>query len=684
MLFSFPLYASVYAVAAILTIFSAAAVIWRRASPGSFPFALSLLSLTIWSFASIFEAGALTPQGKLIASIGQYIGITTLTPFWLYFCAEYGGFTKVFNKPYRYLIWIIPLVTMILAVTNDYHGLIWKDIVIPVGSPDNIAVYYHGVFFYFFVGYTYAGLLLGTYWLVRHLSTFHEKKRLQVTVIISSLAIGWIANVLYQIGLTPIRGLDLTPISFVFIALVLTWFIYRGQLFDLLPIARSILVDNMSDGVIVLDNDSRVVDFNQAAIDITDYHGKNPVGDTIWDMYEDYLPQISHLRNKTDLQVELEMPTDPPRYLDVKIDSIGEKNDQGQVVTIRDITSRKKMELKERQERLFSEALTEITSLLNSSLNFDEVLGRILENAGKVVPHDTANIGLLDEDGMVKFEKIKGYEKYGVHNTLLGRKIKLEDLSNMKHMAETGQPAITPDTYSAPEWHREMSGTEWIRSYIGAPIISGGKILGFISLDSETPNFFKPEHMTRLQVFANQAAIAIKNAQLYQEMRHLAITDSLTGLYNRRYFFEFSENEIEQSRRYQKPLSMIMIDIDHFKMVNDRFSHQVGDQVLKSVVDICLSILRKADIMCRFGGEEFVVLLPETNIDAAGSAAVRMCEAISDAVIHTKNGDVKITMSIGVAGLEKDHDTLDSLIFAADKALYKAKMAGRNCVRIFD
>ena len=117
-----------------------------------------------------------------------------------------------------------------------------------------------------------------------------------------------------------------------------------------------------------------------------------------------------------------------------------------------------------------------------------------------------------------------------------------------------------------PKWVRSIPSTTWIKSYIGAPIISKGKLLGFINLDAETSNFFKEEHINRLQAFANQAAIAIQNAQLYTEMETLAITDSLTGIYNRRYFFEFAENEIEQSKRYGRNLSMIMMDIDHLKM----------------------------------------------------------------------------------------------------------------------
>ncbi|MBM3136675.1 MAG: PAS domain-containing protein [Chloroflexi bacterium] len=214
-----------------------------------------------------------------------------------------------------------------MAFTNNYHGLIWREIIIPENMTNPIAVYRHGIFFYVFTLYVYSLIFLGTFWLIKKLTMFPREKRSQVLILIVSVAIGWTANIVYIAGLSPIRGFDLTPISFVFISLVLTWFIYRKQLFDLVPIARGILVDNMTDGVLVLGDDGRVVDFNQAAIDITRYNGRSPVGMSIWEMYKDYLPQISHLRDQTDMQVELELPSNPPRYLDVKIDSIGERKD---------------------------------------------------------------------------------------------------------------------------------------------------------------------------------------------------------------------------------------------------------------------------------------------------------------------------------------------------------------------
>jgi diguanylate cyclase (GGDEF)-like protein/PAS domain S-box-containing protein len=465
---------------------------------------------------------------------------------------------------------------------------------------------------------------------------------------------------------------------------VLTWMIFGNRLFDLIPLARNTLVDNMVDGVIVLDPDDRVIDINPAAIKLSGYEGPSPIGSSIWEMFKGYLDLIEPFRDKKNIQTELTLPGDPPHYLDIKIDSIhtGDINHTGQLITIRNITRRKTSEIKEKEQRQFAEALADTASIINSSLDLDEVLNHILDNVDKVVPYNSANIALVDEYGVVRFLKVKGYEKYGTRDHVLSIERRVDEIPNMKKMAESGEPSINPDTWADPEWVKDLPGSTWIRSYIGAPIKRKEKLLGFLNLDAATPNFFKNKHLSRIQALADQAAIAIENAQLYKEMEKLAITDSLTGLYNRRFFFAFAENEIERTKRYNKNLSIIMVDIDHFKDVNDRFGHLIGDQVLKEISDICLSILRKVDVMCRYGGEEFVVLLPETEESDAAHAAERMCTAISTSRLKTEKGNVSVTVSIGVTELDKSHGTLEKLLATADKALYTAKEAGRNRVHV--
>ena len=240
-------------------------------------------------------------------------------------------------------------------------------------------------------------------------------------VIFFSMAISWAANIIYVLGLSPVEGLDITTLAFTFSALVLVWMIFGNRLFDLIPIARNTLVDNMPDGVIVLDSEDRVIDINPSAIKLSGYEGPSPIGLSIWEMFKDYLDLIEPLRDKQNIHVELDLPTDPPRYLDVKIDNIptGDKANTGQIISLRNITRRKTSEIKEKEQRQFAEAMADTASIINSSLDLDEVLDRILENVDKVVPHDTANIALVDEQDVARFVKIKGYEKFTSRDLIL-------------------------------------------------------------------------------------------------------------------------------------------------------------------------------------------------------------------------------------------------------------------------
>jgi diguanylate cyclase (GGDEF)-like protein len=188
--------------------------------------------------------------------------------------------------------------------------------------------------------------------------------------------------------------------------------------------------------------------------------------------------------------------------------------------------------------------------------------------------------------------------------------------------------------------------------------------------------------ITRLnnEMVTLQRELAKKNIELqrlYQEVQTQAITDSLTGLFNRRGFFEIGEREIERARRYRHPLAAIMFDIDHFKNINDLFGHNVGDKTLVETTARCSQKLRKVDIFGRYGGEEFALLLPETQPAEAFTLAERLRSAVSQPIAAGK-AILVVTISIGVAALQDHTSNLHELLECADRALYKAKEAGRN------
>ena len=217
-----------------------------------------------------------------------------------------------------------------------------------------------------------------------------------------------------------------------------------------------------------------------------------------------------------------------------------------------------------------------------------------------------------------------------------------------------------------------------VTSLLCLPLIVKDEAIGVINISNKKDrNLFNQDDLDFMGALANQAAIAISNAQLYK----LAITDSLTKLYTRRHFEYILDNELRRSQRYKHNMTLLMMDIDNFKAINDTYGHQIGDETLKQIADVILSTLRKMDMPSRYGGEEFAVILPETHKENSKKIAERLRKKISNILIRTKDKhEVSPTISIGLASFPFDTEDRSDIIGFADKALYFAKDSGKNCV----
>jgi diguanylate cyclase (GGDEF)-like protein len=239
----------------------------------------------------------------------------------------------------------------------------------------------------------------------------------------------------------------------------------------------------------------------------------------------------------------------------------------------------------------------------------------------------------------------------------------------------TSGTIIEKDLSSAPEQVRLFKESA---SRMSIPLISFGQTLGVLTLHSSQPNAFRESELQSLESVADICANSIQNAHYVERVKQLAYLDGLTGIFNRRFFELRIMEEIERARRYGTGMAVIMADIDQFKNLNDEFGHLLGDEVLRQVSSLFHQQLRKIDVVCRFGGEEFAILLTQTNAKQATAIAEKLRRLVAG--YQFPGVPRRVTISAGVAAFPAHGTTRDEMVRAADSGLYAAKQAGRNRV----
>lgn len=247
---------------------------------------------------------------------------------------------------------------------------------------------------------------------------------------------------------------------------------------------------------------------------------------------------------------------------------------------------------------------------------------------------------------------------------------------------KAGEIFFIEDTEQAGFFTNPVALKEGIRSMVCVPLVFQNRIMGILYLDDFMPRQFDREKLNLLSILASFAAMAIHNATLHKRTKLMAITDSLTGLHNHRYFKQYFKQEMGRAKRYHKPFSIIMMDVDDFKSFNDSYGHSTGDDLLAIMGTVILDTIRGVDVAFRYGGEEFIVLLPETRLEKAILAAERLREAVQAGTVNKVAGSAGrgVTVSIGVASYPENADKMDELFNIVDSLLYQAKRCGKNKV----
>jgi diguanylate cyclase (GGDEF)-like protein len=511
----------------------------QRDFPGRDSFILLHLSSLWWMACASLELSVTSAECKMFLSGMAWLGILFTPTFWAVFLWQYVNSVRTpVPRAAVLALSLMPLLVWIIALSNPWHGLFYLASSGPIDdSPGAPVRYRHGPLFYATAVYVYLLMAFCMGVVVRAAVLSQGLHRRHYLGFVLVTAAPWTANVAYVVFGWTVFGVDPTPFCFAFTLVAFAWLILGVRLFDLLPVARHLLLEALIDPVLVVDPRGRVIEANPAALKLAGlqqgWQGRALID---WPVFGADLQRLLE-QHEGDASEQMLTLTSAARYYEVRVRGIERTTRNGPV--------------------------------------------------------------------------------------LLGRMLYIRDVT-LRHLAEL-------------------------------------KLAEALALSEE-----------RLSTISS----------LHEQLREQALCDPLTGLYNRRYLDEFFARELARAQREKLPLALALIDLDHFKRLNDECGHLVGDDVLKAVAQHLLDNLRSTDAVFRIGGEEFLLILPGLNAQSAELRIEVLRAQLATSAQPTRVGALPVTLSAGIALWPEHGEHLDSLLHAADVALYAAKRSGRNRVEL--
>lgn len=513
---------------------------WRRRRvPGAIPLVVLALAAAIWSagYASELSSADL-PTGLFWAKV-QYLGICALPGAWLAFALQYTNHHQWLNRHTSLLFALMPLVTLLLAWTNEQHLLIWRATSLSKGDTAAVLHLTHGPWFWGYIVYSYLCLFAGAVLLVRALISAPQLYRGQAVALVIGIVAPWVGNGLYIARLSPWPDLDLTPFGFTLASLAVAWSLARFRLLDLVPIARDLVIDSMSDGVLVLDEQRRVVDLNRAARQVLGYTTTDVIGWPAAQVFAHQAHLIERYRDTAELVEELEVGEGATRRVfELRLAPLADRRGRhsGRLIVWRDITERKQLEaaLQRHYQRAVAarERLTMLyqaaQALSRASLDPDQVYAELHRATARLMRCEVFAITLIDT-ARQEAEEVYMADPAGPRP---GRRYPLANSFGGSTLCRNASLRID-DVGAVPpaELAAELLGNQPDSGSGMAVLLQGSEqIIGMVFVQSDDRGAYGDEDEEALKLLAAQAAIALENAHRYQQARELAASEERTRL----------------------------------------------------------------------------------------------------------------------------------------------------------
>lgn len=653
----------------------------NRVSVGAVPFAIWLGFTSGWLF--VHNLIAYLPEDLITIALRVELFLLCFVPAtFLLFILQFTAHKRWKNSWRQSMIFILPLVTILFGLITRMDEMIWKNIEFLRINNLNVVDFEFGNWFVIF--WIYSVFLYG---FIFYEINNHSKLSINIEIskaIMFKLSAG-ISLVLSLLCLIPLfqpEILKIASISFGISGILIGFSIYHYQLFDLSPLIYHSLLENIEDGIIVINKSYRLLHINRTAKMLLNLNGNAIFGEvlhSILPVNSPWLNVIQYRQNNLVIQSE----NGQEIYYEINFSPLLTHNQNPtELILIRDITEYKSSKLAEQSVREMAEirameldVLRKVAEQLNQSVELKDVMSMGLEAIVSLIGARFGYVILADEfgrPGLAGSYKLpepvqEAFDAYPICPVCKS----FERLLNGEYQE--------PVTFMPCRILFDVSIS--YPGLISIPLKLGERRIGFLHLVMAPEVVFSGDEISLLQTLGDQFSAAVERARMYENFERMAMIDSLTGLYNRRQLFNLGQIEFSRACRYNHSISVIMLDIDLFKKVNDVYGHIIGDQVLQQIANRCRSVLRTSDIIGRYGGEEFVILLPETSIHHAQNIANRIRLLVLDRPIMTDRGDISISVSLGISSMEGDCDSrLEWVIDQADQALLKAKDLGRNRV----